>query len=233
MKTALIIAPHPDDAELAMGGTIARMIGAGFEVIVADLTDGEPTPLGSKEIRAKETKIASGILGVSRRICLGMENRNLQATLENRRKVAKVIRLCEPDVLFGPAMPDWHPDHRVAHQLAEDARFEAKYHKTEMRGRPCWVANLYFYYSPHRSEYLKPSFIIDISDCWSTKLAAMKAYESQMKNISNGSAVRLDEKIEIANKYFGQCINVGYGEPFISSEPITIKDFNWLICGGE
>ena len=70
MKTALIVAPHPDDAELAMGGAIAKMITDGIDVIVVDLTNGEPTPFGSKQIRAKETQEASEILGIKKRICL-------------------------------------------------------------------------------------------------------------------------------------------------------------------
>ena len=61
MKTVAIVAPHPDDAELAMGGCISKMIANGWNVVVVDLTDGEPTPFGSKEIRAKETKLASGM----------------------------------------------------------------------------------------------------------------------------------------------------------------------------
>jgi LmbE family N-acetylglucosaminyl deacetylase len=126
MKTALIVAPHPDDAEIAMGGTIAKMITAGWNVSVVDLTDGEPTPFGSKQVRAEETQKANDFLGIKKRICLHMPNRNLEPTLQNRRKLAEVIRLHKPDILFAPAMPDWHPDHKAALELTEAARFEAK-----------------------------------------------------------------------------------------------------------
>ena len=228
MKTALIVAPHPDDAELAMGGTIAKMIEAGWNVVVADLTDGEPTPFGSKEIRAKETKIASGILGIKNRLCLDMPNRFLQPTLENRRRLAEIIRLNKPDILFGPVMPDWHPDHNAARRIIDEARFEAKLYKTKMPESPHWIRKLYYYYSPHRLEYTKPSFIIDITSHWEEKIAAIKTYESQMKNIPGTSAIRLTEKVEIINRYFGQCINVKYGEPFVSSEPISVEDFDAL-----
>ena len=101
-----------------------------------------------------------------------MPNRYLQSTLENRRRLAEIIRLNRPDILFAPAMPDWHPDHKATLDLVEGARFEAKYHEINMRGKPYWVPKLYLYYSPHRLEYPEPSFIVDISDVWEQKKAA-------------------------------------------------------------
>ena len=226
MKTALIVAPHPDDAELAMGGAIAKMITTGWSVCIVDLTDGEPTPFGSKQIRTKETQRASDILGIKKRICLDMPNRNLEPILQNRRKLAEVIRLNRPDILFAPAMPDWHPDHKAALELTEAARFEAKYHKTDLAGDPYWTPRLWQYYSPHRQGFARPSVIMNISDVWEQKLAAIKAYQSQLKNNSPTSTCSLLERIEITAKYFGQCINTRYAEPFIASEPVPISSFS-------
>ena len=226
MKTALIVAPHPDDAELAMGGAIAKMIIAGWSVCIVDLTNGEPTPFGSKEMRAKETQQASDILGIKRRLCLNMPNRNLELTLQNRRKLAEVIRVNRPDILFAPAMPDWHPDHKATLELTESARFEAKYHKTDLAGSPHWTPKLWLYYSPHRQDFIKPSVIMNISDVWEKKLTAIKAYQSQLKNSSRNGTYSLLERIEITAKYFGQCINTAYGEPFIAREPVSIPSFD-------
>ena len=228
MKTALIVAPHPDDAELAMGGAIARMIDTGFNVVVVDLTNGEPTPFGSKQIRVKETQKASDILGIKRRICLDMPNRNLEPTQQNRRKLAEVIRINRPDILFAPAMPDWHPDHKAALKLTEAARFAAKYHKTDLPGQPHWTKHIWLYYSPHRNHFFRPSVIADISDVWEKKLAAIKVYKSQLKNSCIFSRSLL-ERIEITAKYFGQCINTGYGEPFTAGQPVSITSFKTLI----
>ena len=125
MKTALIVAPHPDDAELGMGGTIAKMETGGWNVTVVDLTDGEPTPFGSKQIRAKETKTASDILGIKKRICLGMPNRSLDPTLENRRKLAEVIRLRNKPfiVLVCMSLVQVIPKNtHMARQVAEDIK---------------------------------------------------------------------------------------------------------------
>jgi bacillithiol biosynthesis deacetylase BshB1 len=218
--TVMIIAPHPDDAELAMGGTIVKMVESGLDVIVVDLTDGEPTPFGSKKQRAKEAKEAGRILGISKRKCLKMPNRYLQATLENRRALAQIIRLNHPDLIFGPVLPDYHPDHVEAAKLIEGARFEAKFHKTDMKGTPHWPLRQYGYYSTHRLYHHRPSFIINITDQWDRKIKAIRAYDSQIKGSRSANSVSLLEMIEVTCRYFGQCINTRYGEPFSSYEPI-------------
>ena len=78
----LVFAPHPDDAELGMGATIAKFIAAGTELAVVELTNGEPTPFGSPELRAKEAQQASQVLGIRHRELLGLPNRDLVASLE-------------------------------------------------------------------------------------------------------------------------------------------------------
>ncbi|HUT31592.1 MAG TPA: bacillithiol biosynthesis deacetylase BshB1 [Sedimentisphaerales bacterium] len=222
MKKIMIVAPHPDDAELAMGGAIAGMIDAGWDVTIVDLTDGEPTPFGSKELRKQETDKANEILGIRKRLCLDMPNRYLQATLENRRKLAEVIRRHQPDVLFGPVKPDYHPDHVAAADLIVAARFEAKFHKTDMQGEPHWVSRQYHYYSIHRGHYNKPSFIIDITSHWQKKIDAIAAYESQLKN-TGAEPLAFLEKMETIGRYFGCCIGCKYGEPFAADDPLPIK----------
>ena len=228
MARVLIIAPHPDDAELAMGGTIVKMVKSGWDVIIVDLTDGEPTPFGSKEQRAKEAQEASRILGINERTCLEMPNRYLRATLENRRKLSEIIRLNRPDLIFGPVLPDYHPDHVEAAKLIEGARFEAKFEKTDMQGTPHWVSREYGYYCAYRLDLDKPSFIVDITDLWDKKIMALKEYQSQIKNISSANPVSLLEKVEVACRYYGQCIGSRYGEPFVSNELLCVKKLDFL-----
>jgi bacillithiol biosynthesis deacetylase BshB1 len=228
MKTALIVAPHPDDAELAMGGAIAKMIIAGWSVVVVDLTDGEPTPFGSKEIRAEETQKANNILGITQRICLGMHNRCLESTLQNRRKLTEVIRLHKPHILFAPAMPDWHPDHKAALELTEAARFEAKYHKTDLAGDPHWTPKLWSYYSPHRHDFPTPSVIVNISEVWEEKIASIEAYQSQLKNNGSSCNYSILEKIEVIARYYGQCINSKFGEPLLSHQLLLVNNIEFL-----
>ncbi len=229
MRKAMIVAPHPDDAELAMGGAIAKMIKAQWNVLVVDLTDGEPTPFGSKQIRRNETEKASRILGITARICLEMPNRYLQANLENRRKLAEIIRLNTPDVIFGPLLPDTHPDHLAAAQLADAACFEARLHKTEMKGPPHRVSKRYAYYSTHRHLHNSPSFIIDITEFWDKKIKAIAAYASQIKNKNPLDGGALLEKVESTCRYFGQSIGCKYAEPFGALQPIAVKSLDRLL----
>jgi bacillithiol biosynthesis deacetylase BshB1 len=220
MARVLIIAPHPDDAEFAMGGTIVKMVESGWDVIVVDLTDGEPTPFGSKEQRAKEAQEASCILGINKRTCLEMPNRYLRATFENRRKLSEIIRLNQPDLIFGPVLPDYHPDHVEAAKLIEGARFEAKFHKTDMKGTPYWASRQYGYYSTHRLYHQMPSLIVNVTKQWDSKIKAIRAYKSQISVPSSANSISLPEAIEVTCRYFGQCIGARYGEPFFSCEPI-------------
>src|SRR3954451_17543478 len=98
----LVIAPHPDDAELGMGGTIALLLSQGARVGVLELTDDEPTPFGSPEIRARETEAAAAGLGLSWRGNLGLVNRRLEADLVSRARLAGMLRQLRPRVLFAP-----------------------------------------------------------------------------------------------------------------------------------
>lgn len=229
MTKAMVISAHPDDAELAMGATIGRMVDSGWEVVLVDLTDGEPTPFGNKQLRKKETDKASNILGIADRLCLDMPNRYLEASLENRKKLAEVIRLHEPDLMFGPVLPDDHPDHVAAAQLIAAARFEAKLHKTDMAGEPHWAANSFEYYSTHRRQYDRPSFIMDVTDFWDRKKAAVKAYQSQLSNSMPPNVIPLLERVEITGRYFGMCIGAEYGEPFVCGSPVGLDSLSCLI----
>src|SRR5256885_7013887 len=98
----LVIAPHPDDAELGAGGTILLLKSQGARVGVLDLTDGEPTPHGSPEIRKRETDAATAVLGLDWRGTLGLPNRSVVADLEARRKLAVALRELRPRIVFAP-----------------------------------------------------------------------------------------------------------------------------------
>src|SRR6516162_5755537 len=115
----LVIAPHPDDAELGTGGAILLLKSQGASVGVLDLTDGEPTPHGSPEIRKRETEAATAVLGLDWRGNLGLANRSLLADLDSRRKLAVALRQLRPRCLFAPYWEDAHPDHVQASALVD------------------------------------------------------------------------------------------------------------------
>ena len=70
-------APHPDDLEIGMGGTIAKMVQLGYRVGMIHMTTGEPTPRGTPETREKERRAAAEVLGVQVCDMLGLPNREL------------------------------------------------------------------------------------------------------------------------------------------------------------
>jgi bacillithiol biosynthesis deacetylase BshB1 len=216
----LVVAPHQDDAEIAMGGTILALRKRGVRVVILDLSDGEPTPFGSVEIRAQETKAASQILGVQERILLGLTNREIFDTVENRKRVAEVIRSVRPAVLCAPYWEDAHPDHVQASALVDAARFYSKFVKTDLKGEPWYPRRQLYFFSTHMRVKMQPSFVFDISEHLDAKLSSIRAYESQfVKHPMN--AERLDV-IRNDAFYWGSQIGVKAGEPFVSRELVRV-----------
>jgi len=226
---ALIIAPHPDDAELGMGGAILQLKSAAWKVGVLDLTDGEPTPHGSPEIRRREAAAATEILGVDWRDNLGLPNRSLEPTLDARRQLAEVIRRLQPRWLFAPYWVDAHPDHVAATQLVEAARFWAKLTKTDMAGEPYHPERIYNYFCVHLKLAPQPAFVLDISEQWEQKLAAIRCYQSQFVVGRPQSVVTFLDRLRDEAAYWGSTIGASYGEPFACREPIGLSSLNSLV----
>lgn len=225
----LVVAPHPDDAELGMGGAIVKMIRQGLRVGILDLTNGEPTPHGSPEIRAAETLAASQALGVTWRENLGLPNRQLEATLAARQQLATVFRRVRPRWLFAPYWVDAHPDHLAATELIEAARFWAKLTKSEMPYEPFHPQRVYHYYCVHLKLTPQPAFILDISDVWEAKQRALEAYHSQLIRGREHMNPSLIERLREEAGYWGKAIGTRYGEPFTSREPIGLDQLDRLL----
>lgn len=226
---ALVIAPHPDDAELGMAGGILNLLAAGWKVGVLDLTNGEPTPHGSPEIRAAETVAATKVLGLSWRENLGLTNRSLEATLDARAKLAGVIRTVRPKWLFAPYWTDAHPDHVAATQLVEAARFWAKLSNTDMPGQPFHPQRIYNYFCVHLKMHASPAFVLDISDVWDRKLESIRCYHSQFIKGREHLDPQFIDQLRDEAAYWGKTIGVKFGEPYASREPIGMTGFNSLI----
>lgn len=225
----LVIAPHPDDAELGMGGAIAKMIDLGWSVGVLDLTSGEPTPHGTLEIRAAETQAATEVLRLKWRENLGLRNRFLEATLDARAQLANVFRRVRPRWLFAPYWEDAHPDHVAATQLVEAARFWAKLTKSELEGEPYHPERIFNYYCVHLKHVAQPAFVLDITEQWERKAASIACYESQFTTGREEMVPSFHEKVRDEAAYWGKMIGTQYGEPFACREPIALKDFSRLL----
>ncbi len=229
MLDVLIIAPHPDDAELGMGGAICRFLDEGLRVGVLDLTDGEPTPHGSPKLRAAETARATQVLGLPWRENLGLPNRQLEPTLEARHQLAAVIRRTRPRWLFAPFWIDAHPDHVAATELVEAARFWSKLTKCDIPGEPHHPERIYNYYCVHLKMTAQPDFVLDITPYWDRKLEAIASYHSQFVTGREHLQPTFLEQLRDEAAYWGKVIGRPYGEPFACREPIGLSSLSSLV----
>lgn len=225
----LVVAPHPDDAEISVGGVIAASIRQNLRVGVVDLTTGEPTPHGTLELRQRETAKATEILGLTWRKNLGLPNRSLQPTLDARRRIAEVFRETRPRVILAPYWQDAHPDHVAASALVDDARFWSKLSRSDMDGDPFWPPMLLHYFSIHLRIHPAASVVMDISDVIDIKMNAVKAYESQLITGRAEAFPTAIDDIRDRARYWGWSINRAYGEPLFNRESVGIGTLTSLL----
>ena len=235
MVDVLAIAPHPDDAEISVGGTLATCRDQGLSVGVLALTDGEPTPHGTAAIRAQETATATQVSGLDWRQNLGLPNRQLEHTLAARQSLASVLRVIRPQIILAPYWEDAHPDHVVANELVDAARFWSKLTRTDepeqlpLDGEPYWPPRIYYYWSIHLRIHPKPAFVLDISDVIDRKLEAVRCYQSQVTQGRSTEHPTLLDDIRDRARYWGWTIGRAYGEPFASREEIGIAGFDGIM----
>lgn len=217
---AVCVGAHPDDVEIGMGATVARLARRGAKVAIVDLTDGEPTPLGTPEKRAAESAEAARILGVAARRTLTQPNRYLFDTVEARTELAEVLREFRPRMLFMPYPVDAHPDHVAAAQIVMAARFYSKFTKTEMAHEPFFPPLVFRYMAVHQRIIEQPTFMVDVTEDLATKLDALRAYESQfVASETNASVIPMMESFA---RMWGAMARVEAAEPFFALEPIAL-----------
>ncbi|MBL8963769.1 MAG: PIG-L family deacetylase [Phycisphaeraceae bacterium] len=246
MANVLVIGPHPDDQELGMGGTIARLAAQGHDVVLCDVTDGCPTPYGDRPTRLAEAAQAAAALCPTdqersaggkdvRRVLLDLRNREVIHTLEARHLVAAVIRAHQASVLFIPHPEDAHPDHLAVTRIAHDARFDAKL--TGLRlpeiaglgkaGPPIYARWCFHYYCSHLRRVPDPTFCIDTTGYADRKRRAVEAYQSQFA--VNPANRGLPDLLGASDRYFGSRIGVESAEPFFSREVMGLDSFAGLV----
>ena len=224
MASILVFAPHPDDAELGMGGAILKLSSQGHTVHIVDMTNGEPTPHGSVETRAREAAAAAKVLGVERTL-LDLPNRQVVHSIENRHKVAAVIRKHRADWIFVPYPIDAHPDHMAVTRICEDARFDAKLTKSAIPGEPYYPKRVIYYFCTHLRMNFLPNFCIDISDVIERKIESVKCYQSQFI----GNSAFVPDMVRTITAYFGSRIGTAYAEPFFTHEMLGFGGLDQLI----
>ncbi|HEX8691666.1 MAG TPA: bacillithiol biosynthesis deacetylase BshB1 [Longimicrobium sp.] len=225
----LCIAAHRDDAELLVGGTLAKTAAQGYRVGILDLTMGERGTEGSAELRGQEADAAAKVLGVAARRNAGLPDAGLVNTPETRALVAGLVRAFRPRVVILPYSAGRHPDHRVASQLAYDACFLAGIGKFPAPG-PAHRPHKLLYALTYREDPVKPSFVVDISDFIEVKMEAVRCYASQFDGKTWGGEVfpggdrPLYDQVRMHAARYGSLIRTAYGEPFHVAETMQVDD---------
>jgi bacillithiol biosynthesis deacetylase BshB1 len=226
----LAIAAHRDDAELTCGGTLVKVARAGHRVGILDLTQGETGTRGSAELRAAEAERAAKTLGVALRLNAGMRDAHLQNDEASRAVLVRLVRELRPKVVILPFPVGRHPDHRIASELGRDACYLAglaKYAPTPGAEphRPFKI----LYALAYREDPVKPSFVVDISDTFDTKMAAIRCYASQFDGALAAGEIfptgqDLYELIRVQSAHYGSLIRTPYGEPYFTHETVAVDD---------
>jgi len=224
----LAIAPHPDDAELFCGGTLALAADRGHRTGILDLTAGELGSHGSPEQRKAESDSSAAILGLTTRGSLGLPDARISNDEDSRRKVVEAIRDLRPRTVILPYYEGRHPDHRVASELSYDACYLAGLKNYPASGEPHRPEKI-LYALAYREHAAKPTFVVDTSDSFERKLEAIRCYASQfdgMKSLGElfPAEVPLYDLVRIQDAHYGSLIRVAYGEPFLSRETMMVSD---------
>jgi len=232
----LVFAAHPDDAELSMGGTIAKFTHADLRVGIIDFTRGELGTRGTAETRQKEAFLAAITLKAALRENLHIPDGNIQRTKENLMKIIMTIRRYKPKIIFAPYFNDRHPDHIDTSKLVKEAMFSTGLSKIKTFDKEviqnAYRPNKLYYYMQTYS--FEPSFIIDISNHFETKMSAVKLYSSQFHNPKSTEPETFISRPEFINyiisraQYYGFQIGKRYGEPFFCEEKIELDLINVL-----
>lgn len=228
----LVIAAHPDDAELACSGTIASHIAKGFKVGILDLTKGEMGTRGTPELRLKESAKAAEILGLSARENAGFKDIYFLDDEKHQIEIIKIIRKYRPEIVLANAVSDRHPDHGKGGALASHACFMSGLRKIETfldgEEQEAWRPKFVYHYI--QNNYIQPDFVVDITDYWDKKIESIKAFRSQFYDPNSQepesfiSSEGFLDFIEARAKEYGHSIMVKYGEGFTVERMIGVDN---------
>lgn len=224
----LAIAAHRDDVELTCAGTLIRAADQGHSTGILDLTAGESGTRGSAAIRAAEAARAAEIMGVAERRNAGLPDAHLANTDATRRVVVEAIRHFAPRVVILPFPVGRHPDHRIASELSRDACFLAGLAKYPADGTPHRPFKI-LYALAYREDPVKPSFVVDISDQFDRKMAAIRCYASQFDGAASAGEIfptgqDLYALVETQSAHYGSLVRTRFGEPFHTHETVLVED---------
>ena len=224
----LAFGAHPDDVELTCGGTLIKAVRQGYRAAIVDLTGGETGTHGSRSLRADEAAKAAEVMGVTERRSAGLPDAALLNTNDTRKVVVELIRHFRPRVVILPYPIGRHPDHRIASELCRDASYLAGLRNYPAGGEPHRPEKV-LYTLAYREDPVKPTFVVDVSDEFATKLAAIRCYASQFDGKMAAGEIfpageDIYENVRLHSARAGSLIRVAHGEPYLTHETVRIDD---------
>ncbi|MEZ4944131.1 MAG: bacillithiol biosynthesis deacetylase BshB1 [Cyclobacteriaceae bacterium] len=226
----LVLAAHPDDAELGCGGTILKQITSGQKVGIVDFTRGELGTRGTVETREQEAKASAKILGLSARENLNFKDGFFVNDEAHQKEVIRAIRKYQPDIVLANAIYDRHPDHGKGGELAFQSCFLSGLNKieTEDEGKvqEAWRPKALYHYI--QSQLITPDFVVDVSDHWEKKMKSVLAFKSQFHNPNSKepetyiSSQGFLKMLEARGTELGHAIGARYGEGFTIRRTIGV-----------
>lgn len=234
----IAIGAHPDDVEIACGGTLAKLSDLGYSVAIIDLTDGEPTPHSpGPDIRLGEAMAAAKVLGVQKRITLDLPNRRLFDSFEARVMLAKEFRKYRPKVVigFGDRTPMASPDHWQAMQITDAAVFYSRLTKWDdhFDGLPVHTVSRHLYYKiafePINKLDAAGSFVHDITETLDRKIESVRCYQTQFPPAKD----YIYDRVRGAAIYLGATAGYGAGELFYTTRAVATPDMMQLLFPEE
>ncbi len=225
----IAVGAHPDDAEIACGGTLAALAAQGYRVGIIDLTNGEPTPrCPNVETRLAEAAAAARVLKIAQRVTLDQPNRRLFDSFEARVALAKEFRRYRPSVVigFGEKTPLASPDHWQAVQITDAAVFYSRLTKWDEHFDSLPVHTiehqLYFRFafeSP-AAGVTQHQLTVDISETLDAKLESIRCYQTQFPD----EKAHVFTRVESVARVTGLAAGFAAGEAFSLVRPLGTRD---------
>ncbi len=224
----LIVAAHPDDAEVQMGGTLAKMTRSGRRALIVDLCDGEPADFAPAGVRREQALRAAALLGADR-VFLNRQDRFITDDIPTRLEVARLIREHRPKMVFGTTGACIHPDHAAIDPLVTAAVFYARLKNWDrvaggemLAETGAWeVQRLFFPHCKMEPSWGEFAFAVDVSDTYAVKKTALAEYGSIFKIESRDQLLEL---YEAEDAHMGRLFGVGYAEVYKSQSPLLVDD---------
>ena len=221
----IAFAAHPDDLEVSMGGTAAKLVAAGLRVLFVDFTDGEPARYAPPGVRCQQALDAARALGVER-LVLGCQDRVLMDSIENRMAVAHLLREHRPRLVFGTQGDGVHPDHRALTDIVTNGVFYARLPNWErVEGgaaldgtAPHEIDRLFFARCRMERPWSGFDFAVDVSAVYPVKLKAIGYYDS----VFQGPQAALIDRYRAEDQYVGSLVGTAFAEPFRARTPLVV-----------